>query len=233
MVFRKLENNEIEIWRSCLEVELPPDEMERLVDEIKSTIGEYFHVQSGLTFVREAWVACRFAQARGADLVRLLRIDPPDCELIFKDRRERFEIVEAIELERRRSDEYNRDIKRRERGEEPLFENDNLDDLEGKAKTMLEYAATKKASKKYCNNADFGLIIYLNLGDYGFATEEIEAGMQVWTTSAKDAFREIWVIWKEVVYQLWQDGTPLPKLRYPVIDTKNIDSLTNASKQTL
>jgi hypothetical protein len=57
----------------------------------------------------------------------------------------------------------------------------------------LRHAAAAKAGKHYPKSA--GLVIYLNLSEYGWRRKEIEAVMHEATSPAKDAFREVWVLW--------------------------------------
>lgn len=190
---------------------MPPDAMVGLVEEVRGILRGHMLVQAGLAFIRDAWTASRFAQARGADAVRLWPGDRPDCELTLQGRRELFEIVEADQAGRQRSAEYREIIHRAEKGEPPTVEDDPVEDWIARAANgllMLEDAAKKKAAKGY--DTSVSLLIYLNLGEYGVRQREIEKAMQPSTASAKDAFHEVWVLWKGAAYPLWRRGEALP-----------------------
>jgi len=198
-----------------------------LVDELRDIVGPHMHVQAGLAFVRDAWTASRFAKARAADAVRLWPGDRPDCELTFQNRRELFEIVEADQPGRKRSAEYRDLIRRREQGEREEAELDEgWQSRAAMAPEMLRRAATSKATKGY--DPDVGLIIHLNLMEYGFKGREIEAAMQACTAPAKDAFREVWVLWQQITYPLWRHGEPLPPDRFPKRDDEDDYSISDA-----
>lgn len=214
MAGRQLTKAERESWRIRLEQEMSPDEMIRSVDELKDIVWAYMHVQAGLAFVRDAWTAGRFAQARAADAVRLWPGDRPDCELMLQGRRELFEIVEADQPGRQRSAEYRDLIRRRELGEREQVEIDeDWQSRAAMAPEMLRRAAIAKAAKGY--DLDNGLIIHLNLMEHGFKAREVEAAMQPCTAAAKDAFREVWVLWQNAAYPLWRNGKALPPDRRP------------------
>jgi len=63
-----------------------------------------------------------------------------------------------------------------------------------------------KAAKKYRGRAS--LLIYLNISDFGTHHSETVASFSDATAPAKDAFREIWVLWKDRAYAVWKDGRP-------------------------
>lgn len=214
MTGRSLTKAERESWPIRLEQAMPPNEMVRLVDELQVILDAHMLVQAGLAFVRDAWTAGRFAQARGADTVRLWPGDRPDCELTFDGKHELFEIVEADQPGRRRSEEYRDLIRRSEMGEGEAAELDEDWNVRAaNAPQMLEHAATSKAAKGY--DPDIGLIILLNLTEHGFMRREIEAAMQPRTACAKDAFREVWVLWQGAVYPVWHCGEPVPMHTWP------------------
>lgn len=208
---RPLTKAERDRWQHRLEQAMVPSDMIKQVDELKGILLGHMHVQAGLAFVRDAWIGSRFAQARGADAVRLWPGDRPDCELTFQGRRELFEIVEADQPGRQRSAEYRELIQRAERGEPPAIEEDPVENWFARAANgpqMLEHAAKSKAAKGYDPNVS--LLIYLNLGEYAVRQREIEEAMQPCTASAKDIFREVWVLWRGAAYPLWQRGEAVP-----------------------
>lgn len=217
MTGRLLSKAERKSWQRRLEQPMAPADMIQLVNELKEIVWANMHVQAGLAFVRDAWTAARFAQAREADAVRLWPGDRPDCELIFQDRHELFEVVEADQPGRKRSAEYRDLIRRREQGEGKQIEFDEgWQSRAAMAPEMLRRVATSKAAKGYDPNV--GLIIYLNLMEYGFMSREIEAAMQPCTAPAKDAFREVWVLWQKIAYPLWRQGEAVPPDRRPKRD---------------
>lgn len=190
---------------------MAPDAMLDLVEELRAILRGHMMVQSGLTFVREAWVASRFAQARGADAVRIWPKDRPDCELTLGGRRELFEIVEADQPGRKRSTEYKERMQKAERGELVVVECDPVEEWIARAANgpkMLRDAAAKKANKDY--EPGISLLIYLNLGEYGIRQKEIEAAMRPATACAKDAFLEVWVLWEGGAYLVWRLGEAVP-----------------------
>jgi hypothetical protein len=48
----------------------------------------------------------------------------------------------------------------------------------------------------------------LNIDEYGIRQAEIDASMSESTAPAKNAFQEVWVLWKAQLYRLWNDGEP-------------------------
>jgi hypothetical protein len=61
-----------------------------------------------------------------------------------------------------------------------------------------------KAKKNYPKS--MRLLIYLNIGEYGTMQKEIEGAMADSTAVAKEAFAEVWVLWKARLYLVWQGG---------------------------
>ncbi|MCV9935591.1 hypothetical protein OIU35_04380 [Boseaceae bacterium BT-24-1] len=227
---RPLTDVERKSWRLRLEKPMPPDAMIRLVEELRDILQGRMLVQAGLAFIRDAWTAGKFAQARGADAVRLWPGDRPDCELTFDGKRELFEIVEADQPGRQRSAEYRTLVQRAERGEPTTVEEDPVEDWIARAANgpkMIMDAAMKKAAKGYDPN--ISLLIYLNLGEYGIRRREIEEAMQPSTTSAKDSFYEVWVLWQGAAYSLWRVGEPLPLERHPKRETAVDSSISDAA----
>ncbi|HEY5793584.1 MAG TPA: hypothetical protein VIU82_01105 [Bosea sp. (in: a-proteobacteria)] len=203
-------------WRIRLEQPMAPDVMIELVVELKDVLRGHMHVQAGLEFIRDAWTAVRFARARGADAVRLWPGERPDCELTFQGRRDLFEIVEADQPGRQRSAEYRDLIQRAERGESATVEDDPVEDWIARAANgpqMLEHAATSKAAKGY--DPSVSLLIYLNLHEWDIRQQQIEVAMQPCTAAAKDAFHEVWVLWKGDAYPLWRCGEAVPMDTWP------------------
>jgi hypothetical protein len=51
------------------------------------------------------------------------------------------------------------------------------------------------------------LLIYLNIQEFGIRHQEVLASMHDATAAAKDAFAEVWVLWKDKPYRLWAAGS--------------------------
>lgn len=224
---QRLTDAERASWRTRLEQAMAPDDMVNLVEDLQDVLGGHMFVQAGLAFVRDAWTAARFARARDADAVRLWPGDRPDCELTFQGRRELFEVVEADQPGRKRSDEYRELIRRRERGE---IEEAELDDdwhlRAAMAPEMLRYAAAAKSAKGY--DPEVGLIIHLNLMEYGFASQEVKAAMRPSTAVAKNIFREVWILWQRGAYPIWRHGEPVSIEAWPKSEDDEDQSISDA-----
>jgi hypothetical protein len=61
------------------------------------------------------------------------------------------------------------------------------------------------------------LLIYLNIAEYGTMQKKIEGAMADATTVAKDAFSQVWVLWKSQLYLVWNNGERAT-LRLPITD---------------
>jgi hypothetical protein len=196
---RRLTDIERERWREQLQVRMPLNTMLDLVDELHKVTGSTMLMQAGLEFARNAWIAARFAKLRGADEVRLWPEARPDFEMKLSGTYELFEAIEADEPDRRRGDEYR--LLHSRTGESGI-EYDPEEDViarADKAQAMLERAASRKASGNY--DPSCGLVILLNLSEFGWRQREVEACMASATAPAKDCFREVWVLWKGLAYR--------------------------------
>lgn len=167
--------------------------------------------QSGVGFITEAWAAAKFAALRRAAHVRLIpqRDCWPDFELRAGNQVEQWEFTEADEPDRRRGDEYRTHSQRRAVGG-PTVENDPVEDWIARAErvpTALCVAVRRKLQRRYSDSAS--LLIYLNIDEYGIRQNEIEASFQNATAKGKDAFTEIWILWKDRAYQVWRHGQPV------------------------
>lgn len=162
--------------------------------------------QAGVDFITEAGAAADFAEARGADGVRLILEDWPDLEFRFGHRVERFEFTEADEIDRERGREYKEAAGRVAAGG-AARKDDPVEDWVAQANQVpivLRDRATRKAGKAYPPGTN--LLIYLNINEFGIRQPEIEACMADATAPAKDAFAAVWALWKGQAYHLWQDG---------------------------
>jgi hypothetical protein len=80
-VARRLTASERNEWKERLQVRMSPDEMVRFVDELSEITDAWMLMQPGLEFVRDAWIASRFARICDAKEVRLWPDTRPDFEL--------------------------------------------------------------------------------------------------------------------------------------------------------
>lgn len=181
-----------------------PQAIQGLVESTMNSLGSTsLFNQSGLAFLRDAWIAAKFGSLRNAEKVRLVLDNWPDFELLVAGRVEVFEAVEADDPERRRGVEY-----RQGNGE---VDDGPVDDWIARAEhapAWLEAACRKKASKHY--SARSSLVIYLNLSEFGIRQAEVEACFPSATKAAKNAFEAVWVLWKERAYQVW----PSPRAKW-------------------
>jgi hypothetical protein len=168
------------------------------VDEIAQSIprGTFFR-QAGLTFLRDAWIASRVADALSSDMVRLMSDERPDFEIQIKGQIEQFEATEA-------------DMDGRRRGAEPDGPTVQMDPVENWRKRFeaipaaLDRVITKKLNKEY--RPEVGLVVYVNLGCYGAYVEEGLPILCDGTAGAKDRFKRVLVLWEGTLYQFWEDG---------------------------
>jgi hypothetical protein len=174
-----------------------PAEFVKCVDELKLKAGPcQFFSDPNIAFGRDAFVAGKSAAALAVDAVRLCPDTWPDFELRCDGDVHQYEVSEADLEDRRRGHEY------KAASSEPQF-----DDWAARVchvPDALRSAATTKAGKRYPKSA--GLVIYLNIGDYGWKRKEIEAAMHEATSPAKDAFREVWVLWDGRLYLVWDQS---------------------------
>jgi len=182
-----------------------PEEFGLCYEEIVSQIdSETFFNQSGLGFLRDAFVASEVASACYAKKVRLITADRPDFELETTAGFEPFEATEAFEPGRRRGLEY-----RNIAGELELEEDPGEDWFRrGRAGIQwLRLAAQNKA--KNAKDGKYGhgvnLAIYLNMNEFDVLHNEVLSKFPAATNSAKDFFKTVLVLWKSTVYCVWQE----------------------------
>jgi hypothetical protein len=100
----RLTRDEIVANRARLSEWHTPAEMQSKVEHLMDHLGcgDLFN-QSGLEFIREAWVAVQIGNKRGASMVRLVQDERPDFTLRFDGGgAETYEVVEADVQDRRR-----------------------------------------------------------------------------------------------------------------------------------
>jgi hypothetical protein len=200
----RLEKAEIRHTSAWLSNWRTPSEAQAYVDALTEQVGDVdFFTQAGLDFIRDAWLAASFGLARNADAVRLVAGEWPDCELRFGERVEQYEITEADVPGRRRGDQY-RERDRRRGPSGILVEPDPVENWIKRAEqapSALRLAAEKKLGKRY--GARAGLVVYLNISEYGIRQPEIEGCMAEALAPAGDAFESVWVLWKARAYRVY------------------------------
>jgi len=170
--------------------------MANACESIRLRNGPVAMIQSGVEFLRDAYVAAEFARARNAEKVRLMSGPWPDFELTIDGRVELFEATEAYRPGRRRGDEYRNDD-----GSVLITLQRDWVALTQQAPAWIEAACRRKLDKRYgsCSR----LVIYLDMNEFGDRQKEVEACFAPATHVAKDAFEAIWVLWKKRAYEVW------------------------------
>ena len=159
-------------------------------------------------WLRDAWLAARFAEAVAAREVRLTPppLTKPDFEVVLRNGH--VVSVEATEADlpgRRRGDEY-----KKWAAEGYPVRTDPIENwVERRAAIplALQRAAERKARIAYPSGTS--LLIYLNLGTYGSWRGDVECNLATWTKPASRAFRSVWVYWSGRLYSCW----PHPSIR--------------------
>ena len=72
---------------------------------------------------------------------------------------------------------------------------------------VLAERASKKAAKGYSGAA--GLLIYLNINEFGIREREVEASFLDATAPAIKSFDAVWILWKDRLYHV-RDGDGYP-----------------------
>jgi hypothetical protein len=162
--------------------------------------SEQLFRQAGLTFIREAWVIYYFAKAVGADRLTLWKGDRPDAAIRIGQTISEFEIVEVLENDRKRGEQ---------KWDGSAVIVDPVEKWSQRAAEIpdaVKRAVRKKSGKAYPETV--GLIIYLNIGEWGIRQTEIQASLHAATELARGRFRQVWVFWKSRFYLLWDSGAP-------------------------
>lgn len=189
-------------WRQRLQRPCSIEEFRGAYSELKQLVGFHFHTQAGLEFAREAWVAIKLAEALSATSVCLSPEDRPDVVLIENGVERLFEVVEASDPDRRRSNDYRDLIRRRAEGETEFQEVEDFKKIDEHAQQVpdwLRAAAEKKAAKPYLPGT--ALAIYLNYGDYGSHTRKIVSAMPLAIAPALSKFSEVVILWQSQLYR--------------------------------
>ena len=196
----------LETWRSPAAMK---DHVEKVMDYMASDtygISKALFNQAGVDFILEAFAAARFSAIRGAVAVRLIPDPRPDFEVRTHQGQEAWELTEADVPGRRRGQEYSEAVARVDAGFSAV-EDDSVENWHARADhaaPSILRLAVKKAGKSY--TPDTRLLIYLNIDEFGIRHQEIEAAMLDATAPARDAFAEVWVLWKSQAIRLWNGG---------------------------
>lgn len=204
----RLSETELDDGKRSLGEWLTLSDMKTHVDRLMHRLGcDFFH-QSGVEFIREAWVAADFGPKRGATEVRLIVEEPrPDIALCFSGGEiEIYEIVEADRLGRKRGDEYRA---WKEAGnpiiEWPVEEWATAEQAREALRHRAEIKA-KRAADLMAQGTRYPpetrLLFHLNLADFGAHTAEIEEIMPAAIEPARPWFASVWVNWKLKAYQV-------------------------------
>lgn len=147
---------------------------------------------------RDGHVACRFAQFREADKVRLLKPrfgqPTPDFALLFGETEQRFEITETGRPDRRRTAEYRTELLMPRLLEEDEWTNTT------EYRAVIETIVRKKSAEPYDDCHE--LIVWSN----AFGISDDEAITPEWWSQVCalgwESFREIWVHHRDVFEQV-------------------------------
>lgn len=203
---RYLTTEELRAARADLQRWMTPDEMGERFDALSAISGDYFFIQGGLQFIRDAHIAATFAKSRAAGRVRLCAGERPDFEIEVFNATHLYEATEADLPGRRRGDEYRATL-----GKPDAMvhvENNKINVNIAAVPGALNRRAADKADGGY--DPAWGLVIFLNVATYGCDKEEIEDCMEAATQPAANAFSEVWVLWGRDAYRTWPQGGPRP-----------------------
>ena len=182
---------------------MTPSQIVRILKDISDKIGSVkFFNQGGLAFLRDAYIAGKFATSTNADAVKLVRDEWPDFHILRTGTETSFEAVEADDPARKRGDEYRSSTGEIE-DDPDLGLQKNLES----ATSYLQIAARKKIQKNYGSKTN--LVIYLNFGQYHWYRSEIENIFANSTADARTHFHSIWVLRQDTAYKVWSDESPL------------------------
>jgi hypothetical protein len=161
----------------------------------------------GTQWLRDAWLASKFATATNADSVRVVPESPPDFEIEFRSGRVLPFEATIADLPGRQMAKEHIDLAR----SGSTYRSDPFEKWELRRELVpssLESACLRKCkNRKY--TSDTSLLVYLNLGTYGLWRSEIQRELIEHTKIARHCFHAVWVLWSGEVYRCW----PNPFLR--------------------
>ena len=202
-----LTNTECDQWLTFLHAWLPPKDFREALDRLEATQDDYLLTDPRAGFYRDAFCAEMFATLIGADQVRLFKGERPDFQISVAGSELAFEFTEADTPGRKRGQEVQERRKRRLPGQ-PFVEDFPYEDwlTPEQADLALRAAAEKKDRSVY--DPTWGLVILLNQIEFGAHQQTIENLMVNATAAVRNRFASVWVLWKGVGYNTWQDGQP-------------------------
>lgn len=181
-----------------------PAEFAAAVDALKGTISDVdFMCRSEAKPMREAWAAARYATILSGDRpvsIQLERDRFPDFNLRVRDELQLFEIVEADQPGRRRTEEYRLLAERKTAGLPPEIEEFDPKEEQQAAIPAIVRAIEAKAAKRYRPAPH--LLVYVNFWLGG------EPPTEIWTAveSAErhhNSFAATWLLWGGFIIRLW------------------------------
>jgi hypothetical protein len=173
-----------------------PAELKAICDKLRKEIGAVdFFDPGGLSFLREAIVAADFGAVRGASLIRLVpeAEQCPDYELIFPDRTERFEQIEADEEGRKKGQEYEKQSR--------MPKHTVFDIVLPSREAVIEIVGRAACKKAKPYPAGTQLLIYLNLFRFP-SDDDLLASFPDAVSKARPFFSAIWIVWQGIPHQV-------------------------------
>lgn len=202
-----LTNTERDQWLTFLHAWLPPKNFREALDRLEAAQGDHLLTDPRAGFYRDAFCAELFATRVGADLVRLVAGERPDFQVSVAGSELAFEVTEADTPGRKRGKEVQEQRRRRVPGQ-PFVEDFPYEDwlTPEQADVALRAAVEKKNREVY--DPSWGLVILLNPIEFGAHQQAIGDLMVGATAAVRNRFASVWVLWKGVGYNTWQDGQP-------------------------
>lgn len=198
---KRLDKKEIRELKNRLSEWQSPHAMLYLTNDAIDDMGDMnFFNQPGLEFLRESWIAAKFAMGRNAEEARLILDTQPDFELRVGGSTEIFEATEAKRKDEKRGDEYRKGDACKEGG-------GGTKEWEAVEKRVIELgrcAIRNKLGKTYLNHTQ--LVIYLNPGsEFGTRQEEIKRRFPSIIEDKKEVlekFDAVWILWNDAVFKI-------------------------------
>ena len=202
-----LTNTDRDQWLTLLHAWLPPKDFREALNRLETAQGDHLLTDPRAGFYRDAFCAELFATLVGADLVRLMAGERPDFQINIAGSESAFEVTEADTPGRKRGQDVQERRKRRV-PRQPFVEDFPYEDwlTPEQADIALRTAADKKDRSVY--DPSWGLVILLNPIEFGAHQQAIEELMVSATAAVRNRFASVWVLWKGVGYNTWQDGQP-------------------------
>ena len=205
----KINKPELARWKAALQQIYTPVALAEQVQLFSDIVGDHAVDSPRTDFWRDSYLAAKFGILRKASGVQMLKPErdangkiAPDFQIEVDGTWSRYELVEALPLGRRRSDEFRED---REAGGGKA----RADHVPSKEEltAILSRAAGLKAAKSanYANCC--GLVIMLSTWAL-LGGEEQEEAFTAGTEEAGKAFGEVWIVKQPVAHLVWSSGHP-------------------------